>query len=213
MRQLRPSAATLVCEKLSFAASLFNRAPSGMTTGRRAMKIRSLQCFCLAAVLVGLAGFGPFDPFASGGATDKEFTRIEQSIRNCIGWAGTKDFGLLRSSVANDADFLEVHPDGSVVKGFEEFRKAEKIWASPDFKAVRYEIRDLKIKLSKSRDVAWFFCILDDINEWKGQPASWENTRWTGVLEKRAGRWVMVQQHFSFSQNKANDRDTDSEEV
>jgi len=50
--------------------------------------------------------------------------------------------------------------------------------------------------------VAWFFCILDDINEWKGQPATWENTRWTGVLEKRDGRWVTVQQHFSFANDK-----------
>ena len=27
----------------------------------------------------------------------------------------------------------------------------------------------------------------------------WKNTRWTGVLEKREGRWVMAQQHFSFA--------------
>jgi len=64
---------------------------------------------------------------------------------------------------------------------------------------VRYEIRDLKINFSKSGDVAWFFCVLDDINEWKGQPANWENTRWTGVLEKIDGSWRIVQQHFSFA--------------
>ncbi len=128
-----------------------------------------------------------------------ELGRIEQSIRDCIGWAKTKDFPLLYGVIADDPDFLEVHPDGAVVRGIEEFRKAEKIWASPDFKALRYEIRDLKIKVSQSGDVAWFFCLLDDINEWKGQPANWENTRWTGVLEKRDGRWVMVQQHFSFA--------------
>jgi len=135
----------------------------------------------------------------SRGAQDDELSRIERSIRDCIGWAQTKDFGLLYSVIANDADFLEVHPDGSVVKGFEDFKKAEKLWGSPEFKAIRYEIRDLKIKLSKSGDVAWFFCILDDINEYKGQPANWENARWSGVLEKREGRWVMVQQHFSFA--------------
>jgi ankyrin repeat protein/Tol biopolymer transport system component len=128
-----------------------------------------------------------------------EFGQIEQSIRNCIGWAKNKDFRLLYSVIANDEDFLEVHPDGAVVKGFEDFRKAETLWGSPDFKAVRYEIRDLRIKLSQSRDVAWFFCLLDDINEWQGRPANWENTRWTGVLEKREGRWIMVQQHFSFA--------------
>jgi ketosteroid isomerase-like protein len=141
----------------------------------------------------------PYPSNADSAGGDPELARIEQSIRACIGWAATKDFPLLYGVIANDADFLEVHPDGSVVQGFEEFRKAEKIWGSPDFKAVRYNIRNLKIRLSKSRDVAWFFCILDDINEWKGKPANWENTRWTGVLEKRKGRWVMVQQHFSFA--------------
>jgi len=135
-------------------------------------------------------------------AASDELGLIERSIRDSIGWAKTKDFRLLYGIIANDPDFLEVHPDGNVVKGFEDFKKAEKFWGSPDFKAVRYEIRELKIKLSKSGDVAWFFCILDDINEWKGQPANWENTRWTGVLERRDGRWVTVQQHFSFASDK-----------
>ncbi len=124
---------------------------------------------------------------------------ITRTIHSCIGWAKTKDFALLYGSIANDPDFLEVHPDGRVVAGFDDFRKAEAFWGNPDFKAVRYEIRDLRIRLSKSGDVAWFYGLLDDINEWKGRPANWENTRWTGVLEKRDGRWVMVQQHFSFA--------------
>lgn len=128
-----------------------------------------------------------------------ELKRIERSIRDCIGWAKTKDLRLLYSVIADDPDFLEVHPNNRIVKGIENFRKSESFWGSPDFKAVRYEIRDLDIHLSKLGDVAWFFCILDDINEWKGQPANWENTRWTGVLEKREGRWVIVQQHFSFA--------------
>ena len=33
-----------------------------------------------------------------------------------IGWAKTKDFRLLYSIIANDQDFLEVHPDGAVVR-------------------------------------------------------------------------------------------------
>lgn len=124
---------------------------------------------------------------------------IAQALRECIGWAKNKDFRLLYDVIANDANFLEVHPDGEVVKGIEEFRKSEAVWKSPNFKAVRYEIRDLKVTLAKSGGAAWFYCLLDDINEWKGRPANWENTRWTGVLEKRDGRWVIVQQHFSFA--------------
>lgn len=124
---------------------------------------------------------------------------VEKVIHGSIGWAKNKDINLLYSIIANDTSFLEVHPDEKVVRGIEEFKKAEKFWMSPEFKAVRYEIKDLTINFSKSGDVAWFFCMLDDINEWKGQPANWENTRWTGVLEKRNGKWIIVQQHFSFA--------------
>jgi ketosteroid isomerase-like protein len=167
------------------------------------MKDISRTLLFLTAVFLGLAVAGggiareEGKPIPAGRAD--ELAQIEQSIRACIGWARDKDFRLLYSVIADDPDFLEVHPDGRVVKGFEEFKKAETFWGSPDFKAIRYEIRDLRIRQSKSGDVAWFFCILDDINEWKRQPANWENTRWTGVLEKRDGRWVMVQQHFSFA--------------
>lgn len=122
---------------------------------------------------------------------------IQQAIHNSIGWAKNKDFHLLHSVIANDSAYLEVHPDGLVVRGFNEFKKAEAVWGSPDFKAIRYEIRDLDIRISKSGDVAWWFCILDDVNEWKGQPSSWMDTRWTGVLEKREGKWIIVQMHFS----------------
>jgi len=154
----------------------------------------------LAIVLASAEGPGRAGSSVAGGGD--ELKQVEKAIHACIGWAKTKDFGLLYGVIANDPDFLEVHPDGKVVKGFEEFKKAEAFWGSPDFKAVRYEIRDLRIKLSRSGDVAWFSGLLDDINEWKGRPASWEDTRWTGVLEKRDGRWVMVQQHFSFGEKK-----------
>ena len=125
---------------------------------------------------------------------------IEKTIHSCIGWAKTKNIDLLYSVIANDTAFLEVHPNDEVVKSFTQFKEAEKIWMDPGFKAIRYEIRDLNIHISESGTVAWWYCVLDDINEWQGKPASWENTRWTGVCEKRDGRWVVVQQHFSFAQ-------------
>ena len=131
----------------------------------------------------------------------KEKQLVEKAINNSIGWAKTKDLNLLYSVIANDTNYLEIHPNNKVVKGFKEFTKAEAFWMNSDFKAIRYEIKDLKINFSKSGDVAWFFGILNDINEWKGQPASWENTRWTGVLEKRNSNWIIVQMHFSFASN------------
>jgi len=162
------------------------------------MNKRAICVFLCFGLALGVCA-SAHRPGPAGGPAGDELGRIERAIRDCIGWAKDKDFQVLYGVIANDPDFLEVHPDGVVVKGFEEFKKGESFWGSPDFKAICYEIRDLRIKLSRSGDTAWFFCILDDINEWKGRPANWEDTRWTGVLEKRDGRWVMVQQHFSFA--------------
>jgi ketosteroid isomerase-like protein len=124
---------------------------------------------------------------------------IEKAIHSSIRWAKNKDINLLYSVIANDENYVEVDPNNRVVRGFQDFKRAESFWMNPDFKAIRYDIRDLKINFSKAGNVAWYFCMLDDINEWKGQPANWENTRWTGVLEKRDGNWVIVQMHFSFA--------------
>jgi ketosteroid isomerase-like protein len=136
---------------------------------------------------------------------EKEFDEVnerklvKQSVDNVIGWAVNKDFNMFYGSIANDSDFISVTPYAKVKFGFNEVRKDSTFWGNPDFRAIRHELRDLHIHFSKSGDVSWFFCYLDDINEWKGEPANWENARWTGVLEKRNGRWIVVQQHFSFA--------------
>jgi len=96
-------------------------------------------------------------------------------------------------------DFICVHPTDKVIRGYEQFLSNSEVFKNPDFTYVRHELKDLKIKLSKTGDVAWYYCVLDDINSYKGQPANWENARWTGVLEKRNGKWVIVQHHFSFA--------------
>jgi hypothetical protein len=44
--------------------------------------------------------------------------------------------------------------------------------------------------------------MLDDLAEWDGKPTGWKDTRWTGVLEKRDGHWVIVQMHFSFASDR-----------
>jgi ketosteroid isomerase-like protein len=131
--------------------------------------------------------------------SEAEKAVIEKTILNSIGWAKNKDLQLLYSVIANDSCYLEVQPEGRIVKGIAEFKKGEKFWMNPNFKAIRVETRDMHINISQSGTVAWWYCELDDINEWKGQPANWENTRWTGVLEKRNGKWVIVQMHFSFA--------------
>lgn len=130
---------------------------------------------------------------------DAEMREISKAIDSCIGWFKTKNFELLFNTIADDPNYISIHPSNRVVRGIEQFKKNAEIYKDPGFQYVRHELKDLTINLSKSGDVAWFYCILDDINTWKGQPANWENARWTGVLEKREGGWGIVQQHFSFA--------------
>ena len=48
-------------------------------------------------------------------------------------------------------------------------------------------------------DVSWCSPILDHCGERDGKPPCWKDTRWTGVLERRGGRCVILQMHFSFA--------------
>jgi len=132
---------------------------------------------------------------------ETEIHEISRVIDSCIGWFRNKDFNLLFSVVAHDSSYISVHPTDRVIRGFNQFVKNSEIFKNPEFKYVRHELKDLTINISELGNVAWFFCILNDINIWKGQPANWENTRWTGVLEKENGGWVIQQMHFSFPRN------------
>jgi hypothetical protein len=154
-------------------------------------------CFSLFLCLILLSCSNSGDKELAERRSENE--SVKAAIHNSIGWAKEKSFKLLYSTIANDSDYLEVDPDSKVIRGFHEFKQNESFWGNQAFKAIRYDIRDLTIHFSKNADVAWFYCVLDDINEWKGQPACWMNTRWTGVLEKRKEKWIIVQMHFSFA--------------
>ena len=123
---------------------------------------------------------------------------VEQAIHNVFGWAVNKDFNLFFQTIADDSNFISVTPYNRVKFGINNVKKDSSFWGSPHFKAIRHGVHDFRIQFSKSSDVAWFYCVVSDFNEWKGKPANWENVRWTGVLEKRKGVWRVVMQHFSW---------------
>ncbi|MFC1725294.1 nuclear transport factor 2 family protein [candidate division KSB1 bacterium] len=131
---------------------------------------------------------------------ESEKKEIKTAIEASIGWALDKDFNLLYSIMAQDDNFFIFHPDSaSTITGFEPFKKmAETLFKNPKFKATDFKVKQLRMNISNSGDVSWFSAYLDDHAEWDGRPAGWDNVRWTGVLEKRGGKWVIVQMHFSF---------------
>ena len=128
-----------------------------------------------------------------------EKAEIRKVIDSSIGWALNKDKERLYNSLAQDSTFFIFHPDStSTIFGFESFRElVENFFMNENFRATGYEIKDLHIDLAQSGQTAWFRALLDDLGEWRGRPTIWHNVRWTGVLEKRAGKWLIVQMHFS----------------
>jgi hypothetical protein len=137
------------------------------------------------------------------GNIEAEMVEIKRVIHDAIGWALTKDIDRLFSIVAQDDDFFIYHPDSkSTIIGFEAFAKlGEHVWLKDEFKATGFKVKDLRVKTAEQGNAAWFSCMLDDHAEWNGQPVGWDDCRWTGTLEKRAGKWVIVQMHFSFAKD------------
>jgi ketosteroid isomerase-like protein len=141
----------------------------------------------------------------------EEKSIIAQVITDSICWALTKDRPLAESTLAHDEDLFYFWTDSRfVVSGWNQHRKYFDTWMDSRFRAIRTEVRDLRIHLSNSGDVAWYSAILDDVVEFDGKRGGAEDIRWTGVLEKRSGKWVIVQMHASLAADKVREGVTKS---
>jgi hypothetical protein len=136
-------------------------------------------------------------------AAGDEKAVIAKVITDSICWALTKDRALQESTMAQDENLYVVWTSSdSATRGWKDYVKQFELWMSPRFKATQTEVRDLHVVLSRSGDVAWFNATLDDLGEWDGKPVGAREIRWTGVLEKRNGKWVIVQEHGSEAADK-----------
>jgi hypothetical protein len=141
-------------------------------------------------------------PAASSSRTADE-AAVAKVIRDSICWALTKDRALQESTMAHDPDLFYFWTDSSsTVVGWEQHAKLFDLWMGPRFKATLTEVHDLRIHFSRTGDVAWYSAMLDDLGELDGKPVGARDIRWTGVLEKRNGRWVIVQMHASLAADR-----------
>jgi len=58
-------------------------------------------------------------------------------------------------------------------------------------------VDDQKVNINKSGNTAWFSALVNYNFIYDSIPLSYEGVRFTGVLEKREGKWVIVQSHMS----------------
>jgi ketosteroid isomerase-like protein len=138
-------------------------------------------------------------PAAGNPVPAAEKAAIEKAIRTAVGWAQTKDRTLLESVMSRDDHLFIFNPDAHSTVGWSQFAKGFAFWMDTRFKSIRYDIRNLRLDISFSGTVAWWSCTLDELASWDGRPIIWEDTRWTGVLEKHAGQWLIMQMHYSFA--------------
>jgi ketosteroid isomerase-like protein len=133
--------------------------------------------------------------------TSGNYLAVKNAIEQSIGWAVNKDFEAMYKLWADDMFHFWLFSDSRVV-GLDNFKKFSVVWKDPDFRGTSFEFRDLRISFSRSGDVAWYSCYLDDCSSYKGKESCLKNVFQTGVLEKREGRWVHVLMHGSYPVDK-----------
>jgi hypothetical protein len=91
----------------------------------------------------------------SSGKANDEYEIIKKILHDSFGWAKTKDRALFESIFAKDDDFFTYYPDSkSTVVGWTQFEKFLNGWMDPRNKAIGFDIRNLRIVISKTGDVA-----------------------------------------------------------
>ena len=126
------------------------------------MEKRSIYC-----VLVLLASIASFSLNAAV-EEPAEHAAVKHVIEQSIGWAIEKDFESMYRLWADDLFHFWLFSD-SVVVGLEAMKKHSEQWRDPDFRGTRFEFRDLRIVFSRTGDVAWYSCHLDDCYSFKGK--------------------------------------------
>ncbi len=128
---------------------------------------------------------------------DAEKEQINTVLDLNIKASETKDIAAISNVYAHDSDMIVFGTDlAERFVGWENLEKSLKEMFAA-FNDVSYEVSNRTIKIDKSGDVAWFTEIQDIkliVNE---EPLEIKNARYTGVFEKRDGKWVIVQSHFS----------------
>jgi len=151
----------------------------------------------MVSLVVGLVSVVLSSGTVPAAETPGDREAVRTAVEQSIGWAVDKDFEAMFRLWADDMFHFWVF-SGSTVVGLDNFRTYAERWRDPDFRGTRFELRDLRIVFSRSGDVAWYSCTLDDCGSFKGQESCLNDVFQTGVLEKRDGRWVHVLMHGSY---------------
>lgn len=145
---------------------------------------------CLSACTQKVESNDPVDL----GAAKQEATKVVNQFAEF--WQ-TENMDLLSEIMAHDADMVNFGSDVSEhFVGYDNFRSvAEQMM--PMLDSTTITIREQVVNVDSTGTLAWFSEFWDWKLKMQGQPVEIPGQRLTGVLQKRNGKWVIVQFHNS----------------
>ena len=128
---------------------------------------------------------------------EAEKAAVKAVLDQIIDVMKTEDMELYSKIMAHDDDMVNFGTDAAERwVGWEPLKSAF-VQQFVSVEETEISVRELDIKVHKSGEVAWFSEIWDWKGKAQGQPFAIEGMRFTGVLEKRNGNWVVVHVHAS----------------
>lgn len=126
--------------------------------------------------------------------TEKE---VRATIEAFFDAMNNQDLEAMQKLIPKSDQTVHVGTDkGEIWKGWEVLNKATK----KQFEGLEYykaNIRDLTVNIAESKNIAWYFHKLDAEIKSRDTITRWKGARFTGVLQKIDGQWVMMQTHVS----------------
>lgn len=128
---------------------------------------------------------------------EKEMSDIRMLLEQYELARESEDFATVEHLWAQDENIVLFGTEGDEqLVGIDAIKKA----MSRQFDEVEntlINISDQKIMINKAGTTAWFSEVLDYNFIYLGEDMAFEGIRFTGVLEKRDGKWQLVQGHLS----------------
>lgn len=151
----------------------------------------TLPTFIAAAMLVGSTGCANTVDLAA------RQTEATSAVDRFTGAIETNDVEAFGEEVAHDPDMVSFGTDQSERwVGYDQLMDAVRAQMS-SFQTTGMNVRDQVVRVVPSGDAAYFSEVVDWDIRAGDQEMALRNLRLTGVMERRDGRWVATQFHFS----------------
>lgn len=133
---------------------------------------------------------------------DKEKAAVSQVLEKYVTANQTKDMNLVKEIWSNDDNIVIFGTDlDEKLVGWSQIQEIiKKQYQTIDQSYI--SVNDQNITVSQTGKTAWFSEILEYNFIFDGKPVSYENVRFTGVVEKMGEQWKIVQSHLSIPAEK-----------